>query len=45
MEKNKQMKLSYESDGVMGEKIKTKETPEQQKNNPREFFNTTQSSE
>jgi hypothetical protein len=38
------MKLSYESDGIMGEKRTAKAAPKQQ-DKEKEFFNTTQSSE
>ncbi|MBA2870414.1 hypothetical protein HNQ85_000672 [Anoxybacillus calidus] len=38
------MKLSYESDGIMGEKRTAKAVSKQQ-DKEKEFFNTTQSSE
>ncbi|WP_200894626.1 hypothetical protein [Bacillus alveayuensis] len=38
------IKMSYESDGVMGDKT-TEKTASKQQNKGKDFFNTTQSSE
>lgn len=45
MEKKQPFPLSYESDGVMGNKQKKRSNRGKSEQNPRDFFNTTPSSE
>jgi hypothetical protein len=46
MKKNeKQLELSYESDGVMGKEQSPKHKSDKEKIEAKEFFNTTQASE
>ncbi|WP_374718775.1 hypothetical protein [Parageobacillus toebii] len=45
MEKKHSFPLSYESDGVMGKKLKKRSNSRKTEKNDRDFFNTTPSSE